>query len=35
VLRSAGADPTFVEISPAGWFKGKDPLVSVDELQRA
>lgn len=35
VLRPADVEPTFVEISPAGWFKGQDPSVSIDELQRA
>ncbi len=35
VLRPTSAAPAFVEISPAGWFKSKDPSVPVDELQRA
>ncbi|MGH3984198.1 MAG: hypothetical protein ACREX8_06905 [Gammaproteobacteria bacterium] len=35
MLRPARVEPTFVETSPAGWFKGKDPSVSVDELQSA
>lgn len=32
VLRLSDAPPTFVETSPAGRFKGKDPSVSVDVL---
>jgi hypothetical protein len=32
VLRISDAPPTFVETSPAGRFKGKDPSVSVDVL---
>lgn len=35
VLRPAGDEPIFVETSPAGWFKGRDPSVPVESLQRA
>jgi hypothetical protein len=33
-LRNADASPTFLERSPASWFKGKDPTVSQVELTR-
>lgn len=33
VLRPSTDPPVFVERSPAGWFKGKDPSVSLDRLQ--
>ncbi|MGH4010541.1 MAG: hypothetical protein ACRDTH_20685 [Pseudonocardiaceae bacterium] len=35
MLRPTIVEPTFVKISPAGWFKGKDPSVPIEELQRA
>lgn len=35
VLYPTSVEPSFVEISPAGWFKGKDPSVAVAELTRA
>lgn len=34
VLRPSGALPTFLEVSPAQWQKGKDPTYSVAKLQR-
>jgi len=33
VVRPSDEPPTFLEISPAGHFKGKDPTVPVAELQ--
>jgi hypothetical protein len=35
VFRPAEAEPTFLERSPAGHFKGKDPSVSADALRSA
>lgn len=35
MLRPVSVEPTLVATSPAGWFKGRDPSVSVDELQNA
>ncbi len=32
VLRPSSEPPTFLDISPAGHFKGKDPTVAVAEL---
>jgi hypothetical protein len=32
VLRTSDALPTFVETSPAGHFKGKDPSASIETL---
>ncbi len=34
VLRPGAAMPVFLEQSPAGWFKGKDPSVDVERLER-
>lgn len=33
VFRSSTADPVFIHPSPAGWFKGQDPSVSVERLE--
>jgi hypothetical protein len=33
-LRESSDEPVFIERSPAGWFKAKDPTISVDELRR-
>jgi len=33
VTRPTTAPPVFLPSSPAGWFKGKDPLVSVAVLE--
>lgn len=35
VLRPTSVEPTFVETSPAGWFKGNNPSVSFTDLARA
>jgi hypothetical protein len=35
VWRPVSDEPTFVETSSAGWFKGKDPSVSADKLRSA
>lgn len=34
VLRPNLEPPSFLPRSPAGWFKGKDPTVSQDDLQK-
>jgi hypothetical protein len=34
VFRASDAEPEFVHPSPGGWFKGKDPSVSVERLQQ-
>ena len=33
VLRQESEPPQFVDASPAGWFKGKDPSVGLDRLE--
>ncbi|WP_225857948.1 hypothetical protein [Rhodococcus wratislaviensis] len=35
VIRVAETDPEFLQQSPAGWFKGKDPSVPVSTLEAA
>lgn len=35
VLRVATATPMFLEVSPAGHFKGRDPTVPVSDLRAA
>ena len=35
VIRTAEADPEFLQTSLAGWFKGKDPSVPVSMLEAA
>ena len=34
IVRTTDDPPTFLDVSPAGHFKGKDPTVPVDELQQ-
>lgn len=33
VLRESDQRPTFLSLSPAGWFQGRDPTVAIDELE--
>lgn len=35
VFRENLTHPTFRTLSPAGWFKGKDPTVAVSDLEEA
>ena len=35
VLRDRGDMPEFLEVSPAGWFKAKDPSVAREQLELA
>jgi hypothetical protein len=35
VVRERTDEPTFVDTSPAGWFKGKDPSVEASALKDA
>lgn len=35
VLRDHAERPTFLAVSPAGWFKGKDPSVERSSLEAA
>jgi hypothetical protein len=35
VTRPATTDPVFLPMSPAGWFKGKDPSLPISELEEA
>ena len=32
VLRESTSAPTYLDVNPGGWFKGKDPTVPVSEL---
>jgi hypothetical protein len=33
VVRPTVTSPKFLDVSPAGWFKGKDPTIPVAELK--
>ncbi|MEV6661545.1 hypothetical protein [Nocardia fluminea] len=35
VVRRADTTPVFLPVSPAGWFKGKDPTLPLAELHAA
>lgn len=35
ILRPATSPPEFLEQSPAGWFKGRDPSVPVERLRKS
>ena len=35
VLRDRLDSPTFLSVSPAGWFKAKDPSVDASTLEEA
>jgi len=35
VLRDRVDQPAFLDVSPAGWFKGKDPTVAQSALEQA
>lgn len=35
VLREEATRPQFLDTNPAGWFKGRDPTVPIEELEAA
>jgi hypothetical protein len=35
VLRPDNTTPLFLPVSPAGWFKGKDPSVPIADLEKS
>src|SRR4051812_42287862 len=35
VLRDSHSDPSFLDVTPAGWFKAKDPSVPSSMLEKA